>query len=479
MTARLRHIIIILTVFGGLLANTVPLRAQVSDESDAVFSIVIPSARARSVDMGRLPIGAVRDTLIRHFARNTGRAAIRIDTIFVHGADAGAFSVTSGYSPVRVEQSAAHDAAFSFHPFSAGFKSAEIVMCTQVDTQRYVISGEAVEPLIRVEAEYVDFGAVPVGAVRDSVVETVVRNLAAGSVEIIATRQSGPDLEQFAVVDGNAPFTLSPFGTHTMTLRFAPRRGGRTSGSIRFTVQGSEQEPAAQLFGEGIGVRAEAVLATDTLSAAPGEIVHIPIRLCDARHLALSGTSSLRTELRFDASVLVPVGATPEGQIENGTRVIPLTDIPLLPLRDDILIELSFMAVLGDRTATVLELRNSVAVGGIAEIGERPGHFELTGICEEGGTRLFSSGGSLRLEQNRPNPFNAMTVVEFETIETAHTRLIVRDMHGRIVRVLFDGHAAPGVHRISFDAGDLVSGTYLYELRSGGLHIRRRMQLVK
>jgi len=479
MNARMPHIVLILAVLCVILEPAAPLHAQLSDESDAVFSIVIPSARAADVDMGRLSVGAVRDTLIRDFAVNTGRAAIRIDTIFIRGSDADAFSVVGGYDPVLVPQSAAHDVAFSFHPSSAGFKSAEILLRTQVDTQRYVIRGDAVDPQIRVEADLVDFGVVPVGATRDTVVHAIVRNLTAGSVEITSAEQAGPDREQFTVTGGSAPFIIAPFGTHTMTLRFAPRRGGRTSGSIRFHVAGSEQAPVAQLFGEGVGMRAQAVLTTDTLSAAPGEIVHIPIRLREERNITLSGASALRTELCYDAAVLVPVGVTPRGRIESGRRIIPMTDIPLLPLRDDILIELPFMAVLGDRTSTVLDLRHSTAVGGDVDIDERSGLFELSDLCDEGGMRLFSSGGSLRLEQNRPNPFNAMTVVEFETIETAHTRLIVRDLHGRVIRVLFDGPTVPGVHHVTFDAGDLVSGTYLYELRSGSLHLRRRMQLVK
>ena len=479
MTARIIHMAAILAVFGISLMPCAQTCAQLSDESDAVFSIVMPSARAQDVDMGRLRVNAVRDTLIRGFAVNTGRTAIRIDTILIRGADADAFSVVGGNHPVLVSQSAAHDVAFSFHPSSAGFKSAEILMHTQVDTQRYMITGDAVEPWIRVETGLVDFGAVPVGAVRDSVIDAIVRNLTPAPVDITAAEQGGPDIRQFSVVAGDAPFVIPPLGTHTMTLRFAPRRDGRSSGSIRFTVDGSAEAPVAQLFGEGIGVHAAAVLATDTLSAAPGEIVHIPIRLREARNLALSGAAALRTELRFAASLLVPVGATPEGRLDEGVRVIPLTGIPLLPLRDDILVELPFMAVLGDQRETALELRHSAVVGGDAEIGEQPGRFVLTGICEEGGARLYASEGRLRLEQNRPNPFNAMTVIEFETIETAHTRLLVRDIHGRIVRVLFDGSTVPGVHHVTFDAGDLVSGTYLCELHSGTLLLRRRMQLVK
>ncbi|MBN1447117.1 MAG: choice-of-anchor D domain-containing protein [Bacteroidetes bacterium] len=462
-----------------MLPGTSAVHAQLTDVSDAVFSIVIPAARAQDVDMGRLIVGDRRDSLVADFIVNTGRASIRIDTIFIAGGNVDAFSVVGGLPPVHVPKAQSHGVAFAFHPAAAGNKAADIVLVTQVDTQRFVIRGEGVTPQVAVEAAYVDFGTVPVGGVRDTLVEILLRNLTAESVDITASESAGPDTTQFSILSGAAPCTIPPLGTHAMALRFMPRRSGRTSGSIRFALRGGEEEPVAQLFGEGIGVQASVVLCTDTITAAPGEIISIPIRLQDATQLQLSGAHTVYTELRYRASLLVPVGHTPEGTLADGLRTIPLADLPLLPLWDDIIAEYSFMAVLGDTTETALELIHSAAIGGNVLLREQPGQFLLRDYCREGGDRLFDGGGVLRMEQNRPNPFNSVTIVEIETIEAVPTRLVVRDLHGRTVHVLYEGIPAPGVHRLVFEAKLLPSGTYLYELWSGSHILHRSMQLLK
>jgi hypothetical protein len=455
------------------------LTAQVHDRSDAVFSIVMPRAAARSVDMGRITAGTIRDSLVAPFLDNTGPARIRIDSLYIEGTDAAVFTATGGLPPVHLPVQGTHDVAFSFAPLSAGSFQATIVLHTQVDTQRYAIRGEAVAPQIAVEASRVDFGAVPVGGRRDTTVAVMLRNLTAGPVRVHDIRQQGPDDTQFSVLTGGAPVLLPPFGSHAMTLRFAPRRAGRSSGSLAFFADGVPDAAVAQLFGEGIGVTAEAVLSTDTLRAAAGNIVRVPLRLRADARLALAGASAVTTQLRYRASLLVPIGATPPGRIEGVDRVIPLASLPLLPLYDDVIAEFDFLAVLGDTVSTELRLEESAAVGGTVDIREEPGAFTLTDLCEEGGLRLFDGDGIVRLDQNHPNPFNSETTIRYEVIERAPLQLRIRDLRGRVVRTLYEGMAQPGRYALRFDAAELPSGVYVCELRSGTLLRRRMISLLK
>lgn len=476
-----RRMVIPCAAFAALIVLTaaVPsLHAQVQDRSDAVFSIVMPAAQARDIDMGRITAGTVKDSLVAGFLVNTGPARIRIDTLHIEG-PAEVFAATGGLPPVHIPRQGAHDVAFSFAPAAAGRYEAVIVVHTQVDTQRYVIRGEAVDPQIAVEATLVDFGVVPVGARRDTTVAVLLRNRTAGPVTVQEVRQQGPDREQFSVLAGDGPVQLPPYGTHAMSLRFAPRRAGRSSGSLAFFVDGVPDPAIAQLFGEGVGTAADALLRTDTLSAAAGEMVRVPIRLQADARLALSGASSVTTQLRYRASLLVPTGATPVGRLEGRDRVIPLDALPLLPLYDDVIAEFDFLAVLGDTAATVLQLERSAAVGGAVTIREEPGAFTLTDLCEEGGRRLFDGTARMTLEQNHPNPFNAVTVIRYRVIERGPLQLRIRDFQGRVVRTLFDGMAEPGVYVARFDAADLPSGAYVCELRSGTLLRRRVISLLK
>jgi aminopeptidase N len=72
------------------------------------------------------------------------------------------------------------------------------------------------------------------------------------------------------------------------------------------------------------------------------------------------------------------------------------------------------------------------------------------------------------LEQNYPNPFNAGTVIRYSLEREAVARLTVYDMLGRRVAMPVNERKPAGQHQVRFDAGELASGVYFYELRAGG-----------
>jgi hypothetical protein len=87
---------------------------------------------------------------------------------------------------------------------------------------------------------------------------------------------------------------------------------------------------------------------------------------------------------------------------------------------------------------------------------------------------------TITLAQNYPNPFNPATTIEFTLDRTQRIRLAVYDLLGREVAVLADGVETAGSYRATFDASNLASGLYLYQLRTeSGSILTRTMTLVK
>ena len=86
---------------------------------------------------------------------------------------------------------------------------------------------------------------------------------------------------------------------------------------------------------------------------------------------------------------------------------------------------------------------------------------------------------SFALDQNYPNPFNPVTTIGFSLARAQHVRLVVYDLLGQEVRVLLDGVRTAARHRVSFDASNLASGTYLYVLRTEEETAVRTMALLK
>ena len=86
---------------------------------------------------------------------------------------------------------------------------------------------------------------------------------------------------------------------------------------------------------------------------------------------------------------------------------------------------------------------------------------------------------SFALYPNYPNPFNRSTGVAFDVAAPARVRLTVYDLLGRSVATLVDGWMPAGRQQIVFDAADLPSGLYVYQIEMGNFRAARMMLLVK
>ncbi len=95
---------------------------------------------------------------------------------------------------------------------------------------------------------------------------------------------------------------------------------------------------------------------------------------------------------------------------------------------------------------------------------------------EFGGSEIPTS---FALEQNYPNPFNPQTTIPFDLRETSRVTMAVYDMLGRQVGMLVDGMMQAGTHQVTWDAGDVPSGTYLVRMEAGGQTFTRTMILLK
>jgi hypothetical protein len=86
---------------------------------------------------------------------------------------------------------------------------------------------------------------------------------------------------------------------------------------------------------------------------------------------------------------------------------------------------------------------------------------------------------SMTLEQNYPNPFNPSTTLRYSLAHRGSVRLTLHDMLGRELRVLEENVSEAGTHTMTFDAGALPAGSYLYRLAFDGHTTTRTMTLLK
>lgn len=102
----------------------------------------------------------------------------------------------------------------------------------------------------------------------------------------------------------------------------------------------------------------------------------------------------------------------------------------------------------------------------------------VTGFEFDRSDRYFSIQSSTEA-LNYPNPFNPSTTIVFSVEKNAFTSLKVYNSIGQQVVDLVNGQLEAGMHKFTFNASNLPSGVYYYNLRVGEKSETHKMLLMK
>jgi len=83
------------------------------------------------------------------------------------------------------------------------------------------------------------------------------------------------------------------------------------------------------------------------------------------------------------------------------------------------------------------------------------------------------------LEQNYPNPFNPSTTIKFSIPEASNVRLTIYNTLGQKITELVNTNLEAGRYNYQWEAGDIASGIYIYELRTDKFISTKKMILMK
>ncbi|MBI5476103.1 MAG: DUF4434 domain-containing protein [Ignavibacteriales bacterium] len=102
------------------------------------------------------------------------------------------------------------------------------------------------------------------------------------------------------------------------------------------------------------------------------------------------------------------------------------------------------------------------------------GNINTTGISEQNDLPQ-----SFSLSQNYPNPFNPTATIRYDIPKAGFVEISVYDILGREVKVLVNEEKNPGRYEITFDGKNLVSGIYIYTIRSENFFLSKKMILLR
>lgn len=82
------------------------------------------------------------------------------------------------------------------------------------------------------------------------------------------------------------------------------------------------------------------------------------------------------------------------------------------------------------------------------------------------------------LKQNYPNPFNSSTIVEFGIPQSGFVSIKIYDILGNEIATLLNDNKQAGTYQIRFNADNLASGIYFYQLNVNGFTTTKKMVLL-
>jgi hypothetical protein len=83
------------------------------------------------------------------------------------------------------------------------------------------------------------------------------------------------------------------------------------------------------------------------------------------------------------------------------------------------------------------------------------------------------------LKQNYPNPFNPTTTIEFAVPDMGFYTLKVYNTLGQEISELVNEQLDAGFYSLIFNASDLASGTYIYNLKGNQVNISKKLILLR
>ena len=230
-------------------------------------------------------------------------------------------------------------------------------------------------------------------------------------------------------------------------------------------------------------LRSQAIIAApEEIIASAGDYIEFELFLKNTVNVVPAIHKSISAELKFDATLLKPVGNTPTGYVDSeGMRIIQLSDISLSEWVENNPVEsFSFRAMLGRKAETELIIHNATAENGFIKFDTSGGKFILTDICIEGDNpRFIDPWGNTTTIRVLPNPVNETSDLIIDLLEEGQTEIFVTDILGNRIKTLFKGHTDSKGMEFQLHSSEYSTGSYIIIMKTPGDIYSRVFNIIK
>lgn len=285
-----------------------------------------------------------------------------------------------------------------------------------------------------------------------------------------------PIISDYFVVDSIVPKNTAPNSSSKFYITFL---GGKSNNSYSYNLYFNNICDKQQkiVFYANVSKKSALGIRAGVINSAPGDTINLPIFLYLKESKTFPNVDYYECELKVNGTLLIPIDY-PSSIDENYIRTIKIK-LNSLPNDSGIVGNIRFLSYLGNADSTIIEIKNSKAIGDDnLVIEEVNGLFYLDSICYAGGVaRLIGSTGILRLYQNYPNPAQNSTSIKFSIIEKGNYQLDIYDILSNNVRTIDLGQLKYGTYEVQLDLSNYSIGNYFYLLSTPSTKLIKKMTI--
>jgi hypothetical protein len=452
------------------------------DSSDAVFSIVAPQPLSKNIDMLQCLVGKDKDSVIQATVQNPGSYPFRVDKITFTGTNATEFSMLSGAPPFVVPPGGSQSIEIRFTPSTTGLRQAQMLIYTQADTLRQTIVGEGIAPKLGIINSIIDFGYVEVNTPKDTLQVVAIQNIGTAPLTITSTRHASPNDKDFTTLNGGGAFTLAVGEKRPVDVQFLPKDYGTTSGRLLFDYDGVGSPATVQLIGTGVNRdTARTTVSVQDITAHAGDKVVLTLKLQKKSGMELLGApTTWKARLLYNASILYNEQSSSNCPGISDNCALDISGV-YNPQTDE-LITIPCVATLGatDNSTIIIDDFTWTNSGIYTEVEKQNGSIRLSGVCEDGGVRLFIPAKNSTSLTTRPNPVQDQLQIHYGLREPLTITLELLNMTGQVVQTIMSTQVHPaGQFTVTSDIGLLGNGVYQLRMRTNKETLSTRVDIVK
>ena len=450
-----------------------------SDTIDCAIKISKPTIDIKDVDFGRVALGDSKDSVVNSILLNKSGFSFNIKNIKLSGKNPSDFIIKNFQSTAFMDTVSSIGYDIKFQPADTGNRSACIEFYIGKDTLISNLIGFGIVPPIQKIVNEIDFGNVNIKDYRDTTINALIRNSGADEVKI-TLKLSGMDSSYFQILSQTDSIPLKPDSSVSVKIRFSPDsiRAYNCILSVSYNLQIVPCEII--LKGRGVEPWIDTVsIKIPRVEDGIGNLLSIPILIEGiTKNDFKNMIDTIYSEISYNSTILEYLGNF-QNSITGNIGKLKLL-MPTKNLSDSILYELNFRTGLGNDSISELKF-DSVSYSGKGNliINSIDGQFILKGICKEEEPRFFIQDGFVSLSQNRPNPANDITKIEFEVSELGITKIFIVDLLGNIVKTILEKELKPGSYMFNINVSELSPGQYFCILQTPTIKITRQMNIYK